>query len=188
MNDSPLIKKVQEENDEEALKKLISLHSGIYIEMVSKYTSRTANTYDKDDLFSEKDLTIYQCAKKFDPSKNTKFSTYLANEARWKCLNANKKEAKMQTESIEDSFESHVYSKDFLLDIEEEEIIREVYLCAEKHPDKRVKKILDLRYKLGNNRCATWKTVSEQVGLSIQGCIDIHDKFIKQVKKDICII
>jgi hypothetical protein len=52
----------------------------------------------------------------------------------------------------------------------------------EQENDPRVKKIIDIRYNTTNNRLVPWRKASEELNLSIQGCINIHNKFIKKVK------
>ena len=53
----------------------------------------------------------------------------------------------------------------------------------EKESDPRVKKIIDIRYNTTNNKLIPWRTASKELKMSIQGCINIHDKFIDKVKK-----
>ena len=48
--------------------------------------------------------------------------------------------------------------------------------------DKRVKKIIDIRYNTTNNRLIHGESLQE-LNLSIQGCINIHNRFINKVKK-----
>ena len=48
--------------------------------------------------------------------------------------------------------------------------------------DKRVKKIIDIRYNTSNNKLVPWKNAAKKLNLSIQGCINIHDRFIEKVK------
>jgi DNA-directed RNA polymerase specialized sigma subunit len=61
-----------------------------------------------------------------------------------------------------------------------------VFNLADNHEDQRVKKIINLRYKVGNkNKTMPWKDISEKVNVSIQGCINIHDRFIEEIKKEL---
>ena len=53
---------------------------------------------------------------------------------------------------------------------------------AKEQKDKRIKKIIDMRYGLTYNKPHGWKEVAAKLNMSIQGCIDIHDKFIKKIK------
>ena len=52
---------------------------------------------------------------------------------------------------------------------------------AKSHPDKRVWVIFNLRYIEGKkNTVMPWKNISEELNMSIQGCINIHDSALKQ--------
>jgi len=66
------------------------------------------------------------------------------------------------------------------------EVLDKVYVLANTHKDERVKKIINLRYKIGEgNKTMPWKNISEKINVSIQGCINIHDRFIEEIKKEI---
>ena len=48
--------------------------------------------------------------------------------------------------------------------------------------DERVKKIFKMRYKNGT-RLTPWKKIAKKLDLSIQGCINIHNKHLTEIKK-----
>ena len=54
-----------------------------------------------------------------------------------------------------------------------------------KESDERVKKIVDMRYGSSNNKLTPWRAIANSLDLSIQGCINIHNKFINKVKSEI---
>ena len=48
----------------------------------------------------------------------------------------------------------------------------------------QIYKIFKLRYLEGSkNKLMPWREVGKQLNLSIQGCINIHDRFLKKIKK-----
>ena len=60
------------------------------------------------------------------------------------------------------------------------EIINKAKSCS----DSRIGKIFHLRYVVGkNNSVMPWKSISSELNLSIQGCINIHNSFINSVKR-----
>jgi RNA polymerase sigma factor (sigma-70 family) len=184
-SDLSLIKKIKDQNDSECLQELIERHSGIYVHTVNKIVSDTCSFMNKEEILSDKDYSIYNAAIKFDPGKNTKFSTYLANETRWRCLNLYNKNKKFIEEPINDSIKEKASSSDFLIEFQKQEILDKVIKLAEKNPDKRVKKILDMRYAINYNKAHSWREISEELNMSIQGCIDIHNKFVNKIRKEI---
>ena len=95
-----LIERIKNERDSDSLQMLIDRHSGIYLDTVNKIISNTCGFVDKGEIINDKDYSIYSAALKYEPSRNTKFSTYLANETRWRCLNIYNKNKKFQKEPL----------------------------------------------------------------------------------------
>ena len=85
ITDSDLTKMIRDENDETALTELISRHSGIYVDMLKKFGFKCLSQIQIQDIMSDKDYVIYRAALEYDPSK-AKFSTHLANKAKYMCL------------------------------------------------------------------------------------------------------
>ena len=42
-----------------------------------------------------------------------------------------------------------------------------------------------MRYNVDNNKLTPWRKIAEALDMSIQGCINIHNRFINKVKKEI---
>ena len=74
-------------NTEESLQELINRHSGIFLDIVTSYVPRTSTSGCREDLINDLEYYIYNAGLKYDHTKNTKFSTFLGNEAKWACLN-----------------------------------------------------------------------------------------------------
>ena len=186
-SDISLIEKVQKDNDADSLAELIERHSGIYLDMVHSVIPNNCTFLDKNDLIEDKNISIYKAIMNYDENKNTKFSTYLGNETRWKCLNLFNRGTKYKYLDINDFNDDENLSDDCMLsEISSKEILDKVFTLADNHYDDRVKKIFYLRYKIGDkNKTMPWKNISEKLNVSIQGCINIHDRFIEEIKKEI---
>ena len=52
-----------------------------------------------------------------------------------------------------------------------------------KEKDVRVKKIIDMRYNGPHNKLTPWRIIANELEMSIQGCINIHNRFINKLKK-----
>ena len=181
-DDLSLIEKIKTSKDEESLKELIARHSGIYLQIVNQTISEQANV-NKYDIIDDKDLSIYEAALDFDPNRNIKFSTYLGNHVRWKCLNIYNKSKKYEYCDINTQSENLI-DKDLIKEISNNEIIGKIFDLAEKNEDPRVSKIIHMRYKdCKRNKLTPWKKIAKKLNLSIQGCINIHHKFINETKK-----
>lgn len=180
-SDLSLIKRIQDSRDDESLTELISRHSGIYVYIVDQYSRNERIRMNKKSILDEKDYMIYKSALDYDPGRNSKFSTFLANQTKWKCLNEiNRKEKRdLPLDKINTNLSDDQDSFTKLSKIEAFDIFNSM-LREEK--DKRVKKIIDIRYNTSNNKLVPWKVAAKELKLSIQGCINIHDKFIEKVK------
>tara|TARA_R110000824_G_C14927491_1_gene648366 strand:+ start:71 stop:679 length:609 start_codon:yes stop_codon:yes gene_type:complete len=184
-SDLTLISKIQDDNDQDSLLEIIDRHSGIYHSMVNYFMSHPALTLDKSYLVGEKDSTIYDSALNYDPNRNTKFSTHLANQTKWKCLNLLNKKKKNREVFIDDENNYIEPScESFIRDIDKGEAMVLFQKCLKKEKDERVKKIVDMRYESGNNKLTPWRSIAEELKMSIQGCINVHNRFINKVKKE----
>jgi DNA-directed RNA polymerase specialized sigma subunit len=195
-SDLSLINKIKDSNDSECLVELIDRHSGVYQYVIDKFTKSPSSIIDRSAFMDDKLFVIYESAIEFDPTRNSKFSTFLANRARWKCLNAINKKKKLNPISIDTplsngngttvSILKHsdpVSSpSDYVSDFEVFDIF---YKMLDEENDDRVKKIIDIRYNSGDNKLEPWRKAAELLDLSIQGVINIHNKFIKKVNKEI---
>ena len=168
---------------DDSLKELINIHTGIYLDIVNKST-QNSNTTNKLALIDEKDYNIYQAALKYQDDRGTKFPTFLGNETKWICLNKHNKRKKDPQLSIEDIKESDILArKSEKVKKEDLEIFSEAIKFSKKHKDKRVEKIFEMRYITGEqNKVMPWKKISQELNMSIQGCINIHNSAIEKFK------
>tara|TARA_R100000008_G_scaffold81831_1_gene65475 strand:- start:6892 stop:7497 length:606 start_codon:yes stop_codon:yes gene_type:complete len=184
LEDYQLVNNIQEDKEADfSLQELIDRHTGIYLDIVNKYT-QSASTTNKLDLIDEKDYNIYQAALKYKSDKGTKFPTFLGNETKWICLNRNNKRKKESQVNIDDIKETDILrSKNEKFQKEDFEIFSEAIKFSKKHKDKRVEKIFEMRYITGEkNKVMPWKKISEELEMSIQGCINIHNSAIEKFK------
>tara|TARA_Y100000361_G_scaffold151359_1_gene168650 strand:+ start:7208 stop:7792 length:585 start_codon:yes stop_codon:yes gene_type:complete len=188
MKDKDLIKKIQKSNGvcNDELKELVDRHSGIYIEVVNRYTPSTPKDLHslKDDLISDKDYYIYRAALRFDESKNTKFSTFLGNEARWICLNQFNRSKNRKESAPLDSLINTLSLDDERKSLTDKDILDKIFKFTKQSEDKRVHKIFESRYRNSTkNKLTPWSIVSGSVNLSIQGTINLHNKTINSIKQ-----
>lgn len=185
ITDENLVENIQSgKNIEKCLKILIERHSGLCVSIIEKYLSPKSNLSLNQELVKDKDFQIYEAALKYKFNKNAKFSTYLGNEVTWKCLNIYNKSKKNRVISVENNYIDYLNVKcNKENDINELDVFSSIIDRAKNHPDKRVGRIFYLRYVVGkNNSVMPWKNISEDIGMSIQGCINIHNSMINKLK------
>ena len=184
LEDFQLVENIKKnKKTEDSLHELIGRHTGIYLDIVNKYT-QNGNLTNKLDLIDEKDYNIYQAALKYKSDRGTKFPTFLGNETKWICLNKYNKKKKEPQISIDDIREIDILStKNEKIKKEDFEVFYEAIKFSKEHKDKRVEKIFEMRYITGEkNKVMPWKKISEELDMSIQGCINIHNSAVEKFK------
>jgi len=189
LSDDELIFNIKHElNIDNSLKELISRHSGIYLRIVNSYMKYCPSQSLREDIINDKDITIYDSALKYKKDKGAKFSTFLGNEAKWKCLNTANKSKKdnifFQTEDFNFLKPSCKYIAYSDSESFKEEILSNFHAELKSYPDSRVFKIFKMRYS-GDSKLKPWREISEKMNLSIQGCINIHNSALKKISKNI---
>jgi DNA-directed RNA polymerase specialized sigma subunit len=188
LSDKELIRAVKfGKKSDDHLRELVDRHSGIYISMVNNYSPARSSGIPtaKDDLLSDKNYYIYQAALKYDEEKRTKFSTYLGNETRWLCLNLynkNKNSKEISSENPDQNYADQDYQEESM----KQELLDKIMSIIQTDPDRRIAQIFTLRYVDGDkNKVMPWNKVCSYLDLSIQGCINIHNKTITKIKKQL---
>lgn len=172
-------------NAEKCLEVLIDRHSGLCINMINGYMSRNHNDSLRQELIKEKDFQIYNSALKYNPEKGSKFSTYLGNEIKWKCLNLYNRDKRRKTVPVEEELINYFSYQNSENSIDNE-LFNNIINQAENHSDERIGKIFHLRYVEGNkNSVMPWKSISSIMDMSIQGCINLHNSALKQFRNKI---
>ena len=183
LTDSALTDLIKAENDEGALEELISRHSGIYVDMLKKFGMNCLTHNQVSDIMNDKDYVIYKAALEYDETK-AKFSTHLANKTKYMCLT---QKTKNKNNKISSNFDDVQFSqKDNSYTPDEECKINDSFSrilnLINKHKDKRLKTIFHERYFCGRRgKLKPWKEVARKLNLSAQGCINIHNKAVKEI-------
>ena len=103
VSDNYLAERIRRINCERSLGELIGRHSGLCFKIITRYAkSFYANNIDINEVSSDKNLIIWNSAKSFSSEKNVKFSTWLANQVKYNCLNALNKKSKDRLIAVED--------------------------------------------------------------------------------------
>ncbi len=197
--DNTLVSQIKSEspNSENALKELISRHSGLYFKMVHRYISNTTwndglITIDKEHIMGSCSFVMYEAAKKYNPAKGMKFSSFFGSWTRWFLLNQiNKSKNPQLKESffLDTMLESA--SNENLKEFLDSETLKMVFSKIKQLGDKRGYKIFKMRYiDSAGNKLTPWNQINEHIPdsrnpnkhISIQRCIDLHNKMIPRIK------
>ena len=136
------------------------------------------------DFFKDKDTYIFEIILDYRADKNTKFSTYLGNRIQWMCINNYHKQINCCEINCPDQLMYNCPDTKNQLDVQ---AICEIMSMLNKEKDKRVLKIFTFRYLEGKgNNVMPWNDVCSQEGinLSVQGCINLHNKYINKIREE----
>lgn len=184
-DEADLISLVREDNDA-ALRELTRRNEKIYSSVVGRFSFEHISGISQSEFMSEAPFRIREAAKKFDPSKETKFSTFLHYEVRFALL---KLYRNPRSTEVPVSPQSHV-----MLDIEAEDEYDEerdalndkaLELFGEmlKDEDGRVGEIIAMRYPMDGESPKTWEEIGEAIGTSHEWARVLHNNFLKKVRK-----
>jgi RNA polymerase sigma factor (sigma-70 family) len=184
LDDTTLVKNIQEKNDEEALKTLIDRHSALCNSLYKKYSNSMMNSgVHLQDVVDQKDYIVYKSAMSFDPCKNSKFSTWLYNQVRYQCLNCINENSHYLT--LETDKLNYLVEKYNLPEKEYKNINDYIFNIIDSCSDERVKKIFQMRYSNNSNKKMPWNKIAKKLKISTQTAINIHNKALKLLKNKI---
>lgn len=183
LTDSALTDLIKAKNDEGALEELISRHSGIYVDMLKRFGMNCLTQNQVSDIMKDKDYVIYKAALEYDESK-AKFSTHLANKTKYMCLTQKTKNKNNRITANFDDIKFAEKDKNYTPDesCKINDSFTRILNLIEKHKDKRLRIIFHERYFCGKRgKLKPWKDVARILNLSAQGCINIHNKAIREI-------
>lgn len=166
------IQAVQKEGDNESFLTLVERHTPLYHSVCKKYLpTLLASGVNIQDIYNDKEYIFLNSISSYDPDENTKFSTWLANQTRYYCLNTINKKIKEQNVSLNDINEINIEQK-------EEPYNKDTYNHAmfilNQLKDKRIYRIFKLMF-LGKKKLTLAET-GEKMHLSGQGVRNLLHK------------
>ena len=186
--DKELVDQIKNDNDETALLELVDRHSGAFYKTVSDYIPFTSGENINEEFYGRREEFFYDAAKTFKEEKGVKFSTWLVNSTRYKCL-TERTRLSNSPEFYEFGDDTSLYlddidymTPDLYLQIKEDanEILNQVKrTCGED-----ARKIIEERYFGGENSTGRlFKDIAKDLGVSTQHVEQTHSKTIKRIKR-----
>ena len=185
-SDTDLCELVKKNNCEQALYVLHRKHAALVVSIATRLSKKYDNWSITQEIIDDALYLIYLSAQKYNPDKKTKFSTFLGNETKWAYLNKCNKVKNSVSNLSKLELVMKFVSEDNLSeeDANQDELLDCIYSLVSTHPDSRIHEIFKLRYKVGkNNTVMPWHSIGYNLGLSAQGCINIHNSGISYIKE-----
>jgi len=170
--DIELCKEVRENNSNDALQELIKRHSPLCFSLYQKYRPYICGSGAFfDDVCRDKDTVIWQAACSYNGT--TQFNTWLGNNIRYQCLSIIKKEGQ-HTIAKENFTDFYPVTDPEVEKRERVESVQYILNVLNGINDPRVRDVFELRYLSG--RDLSWLAIGEEIGVSIQTAINLHEK------------
>jgi RNA polymerase sigma factor (sigma-70 family) len=183
VSDNYLVERIRLTNCEKSLEELIKRHTALCFKIIKRYASTFyANNIDITEASTEKNLIIWNSAKSFSAEKNVKFSTWLANQVKYSCLNALNKKSKDRLISTEDEILDVLKEKSS--EETDDNLFEFTNNILNQLKDKRIKQIFSMRYSTQFKK-PSWCIVAKQLKVSTQTAINLHNRGIDVLRKKI---
>jgi len=183
VSDNYLVERIRIANCEPSLKELIKRHAPLCFKIIKRYSgSFYANNINIAEASDEKNLIIWNSAKSFSIEKKVKFSTWLANQIKYSCLNALNKKSKDRLIATEDKILdllNETETKD-----ENDTLFEFTDNILAQLRDGRVKQIFSMRYSHEYKK-PSWCVIADKMKISTQTAINLHNRGIQILRKKI---
>jgi len=180
-NDNDLVSRVKNNNCSKSFSELSDKHENLYYKVCQKYSPALKSVgVFLNDVFDDKNFIIYKAIQSYDHTKKTKFSTWMANHARYHCLNFINTNNKylycdaddlaylLEKQALADAPDHHPHSK-------EENLTEQIFDVLSRLKDKRIYKIYRERYSKEKGK-QTWTNIAKKLNISTQTVINLHTK------------
>ena len=175
-SDFTLVKRVKEDNCNDSLKELVERHAALCYNVCYRYSSMLISRgVHFDDVLKDRDYIVYKSILSFNETKNTKFSTWLGNFTRYYCLNLINKKNHLCLEDKELHCRIDKKALEEVNPAELKELRDYVLNILSQLKDARIRKVFELRY-FSNKGKITWNKISNEMEISIQTAINLHER------------
>ncbi len=184
--DNSLISKIQKDGNTDAAVEIINRHERIVYSVITKFCKRNPHL-NKEELLDDKYAIFQQAIRTYKKNKKAKFSSWLYLQARFYILNTHKNHDK--SVSLENKDIDYINTQNNIFQLCGQNIkdnTEYINNLLNQIPDKRIKKIFKMRYFDGRgNKVLDWKTIGQNIGLSITRVISLHEEGRKILFKKI---
>ena len=186
LKDNQLVWRVNVKKCDKSLIELISRHTPLFYKISQKYfpfAFKGGSSQTVDDIIGSCESLIYESILEYKSTRKVKFSTWLGNFVRYKCLNYLNKNSKLvdaeegklnfffQKKSLEE------YSK--ATEVDDHIFVNNL---IDQFKDDRMKKVFELRYFSGEKKM-TWVNIGTELNVSAQTAINLHNRGKSIIKK-----
>ena len=186
LKDNQLIWRTKARNCDDCLLELIERHTKLFYKISQKYfpfVYKNNSTQTVEDLIGSSYSVIYEAVRQYNPRKKVKFSTWLGNFVRYKCLNYLNKNSRL-VDADESKLDFFFQKKSLEAHSDKEKKDDHIFICnlISQFKDERMKKVFELRYFSGSKKM-TWVNIGSKLKVSAQTAINLHNKGKDMIRK-----
>jgi RNA polymerase sigma factor (sigma-70 family) len=184
-SDSILIINVKEKNCEDSFRELVARHENLYYKVCHGYATGLKKVgVSLEEILNDKMFVFFSSVSSFDAEKNVKFSTWLANQARFNCLNkisSTKNKLFVDNEEISPIIDSEI-SMEAFRQRQMKINLDNVLTAFNELSDNRVSYVFKRKY---SDYKVKWKNIAEELGVTTQTVLNLHKKGLSLLKRKI---
>ncbi len=182
--DRELIEQIKTTPKDDLVVELVNRHTGIYIQIVDKYSNLSSGFINKQDLIDQRYTNIYAYALDYDPKRNMKFSSYVGQRIKWECqglLHRCPTKEDVEQQIIEAELDSDDNDHELQTD-EQKEVAQELLRLAQEA--KNIKFADVIKHRFFGDKILSWRGIGKKMNLSHEGVRKIYLSGLKQIKKE----
>lgn len=191
------------DGDENSLQKIIDQYSGVcvaaYQDIVKQKFSPHSSIVPaiECDTLADKEAIIYEAVIDYDPTRNTKFSSYLYDQMRYRCYKGlneiNKTPTLSDFDKIQFLKEAEGLEREYLKEeaARDSEDLKKILDFLKGVTNKtfkgadKAKKVIELRYFSGTKKPIPYKDIAKKFKVNTQTVLNWHNKLIRYAQTKI---
>jgi RNA polymerase sigma factor (sigma-70 family) len=180
IEDNELVEKIKKDNCSESLLELEDRHRKLFYSVLRKYFSPADQEFV--DIESSFLFILFNSALSYDENKGSKFSTWLANQMRFYCLNQRSLAQKKELTLDQNAFEFLINSISEGTCEQKQNILEELRELISETRDESVKNVILQRY-FSASKVKNYNEIGKSLGVTAQTALNWHNKFISKARK-----
>ena len=119
---------------------------------------------------------------KYDPNKGMKFSTYLGQTIKWKCMSLKSRGPEKDTVEYE-TYRNTLPEPEYVQEVDKSRI-ETIFQYAEDFSDPVARNVVQLRFNDGR-KVMTWEKIAKTLDITPREANLAYQRFVKKAKKDL---
>jgi hypothetical protein len=181
LTDRELIQQIKSNPTDAAIIELVNRHTGIYVNIIDRYSHINPSVISKQDLIDQRMTNIYTYALDYRLDSPMQFGTYVGQRIKFECKNL-LREAPTEQQLERQIVDTEMNSDDNDHEIQDDETIElatQLLELAHKNEDYKFAQIIKYRFFSGTG-VLPWREIGKKMDMSHEG---VRKHFILKLKE-----